>query len=378
MNYANSSTSKEKVPLSSTYDFLEASSQCSQNDIIVVKHICTAMLGDDEEQASSSKSNGKNIFDSPTGDITQRQQLIVTPEAIDEDKSLATSSWTSFYSRSQASSWTSFYSNNKFISNYVSPWVEDKPFDEESIRHSQKVNESVEAFYDDVGLVPEHHEEWSDSISLNTSRKTNGFVCFWTQKVEIPIVLAYPICCLVVSLVVLGFIIGFKFDDAFGDDRTNALAKDPFNYQYSVPVRSPTSVASSIPTSSLPSVAPATSPPTECTNEKCSVDRACYAAGNDEILVEFDICEPQESDWIGIYPYNTEVLVDDYKEWSWSCGTKDCRTSPRTNGFFIDTDRLLREGTYRAFYIRYEPNGPHFESIVKSEAFEIASKCEIH
>jgi hypothetical protein len=374
MNYANSS---KRVPLSSSYDFLDASSKCSQNDI-VVKHICTGMLGDDEEQASSSKSNGKVTFDSPMGDITQGQQLIVTPEAVDEDQSLAASSWTSFYSRSQASSWTSFYSNNKFKSKCVSPWVEDKPFDEESIRHSQKVNESVEAFHDDVGLVPEHHKEWSDSIALNTSRNTNRFVHFCTHKVEIPIVLAYPMCCLVVSLVVLGFIIGFKFDNEFGDDRTNALAKDPFNYQYSVPVRPPTSVPTSIPTSSLPSVAPATSPSTECTNKKLSVDRACYAAGNDEIFMEFDICEPQESDWIGIYQYNTKFLVDDFKEWSWSCGTKYCRASPRTNGFFIDTGRLLREGTYRAFYIRYEPNGPPFESIVKSEAFEIASKCEIH
>eukprot|EP00980_Cylindrotheca_fusiformis_P028259 scaffold22589_cov138-Cylindrotheca_fusiformis.AAC.22 len=138
---------------------------------------------------------------------------------------------------------------------------------------------------------------------------------------------------------------------------------------------------SSLPTTSPPSIAPTPKTSVEGTMDKISVDRSCYSAGNDEILVEFNVDEPQEGDWIGIYEHDTVVVIYDYNAWSWSrsCGSQNCRTSPKTNSFYISTDRIEpSERIYRAFYNRLEPNLPPFDSIANSETFEITSQCEIH
>ena len=49
----------------------------------------------------------------------------------------------------------------------------------------------------------------------------------------------------------------------------------------------------------------------------------CVVQG-DTIQINFENCEPEEDDWIGIYP-TWEDLDSEPVLWTWACGSQDCR-----------------------------------------------------
>eukprot|EP00536_Pseudo-nitzschia_multiseries_P002667 jgi/Psemu1/5973/gm1.5973_g len=81
----------------------------------------------------------------------------------------------------------------------------------------------------------------------------------------------------------------------------------------------------------------------ECSNS-VSVVPDCYFWTENVAVVDFKNCNPQDEDWIGVYPDGTaieddesSVVVawagDDYIDWAFTCGNIGCAGSPTTNSF---------------------------------------------
>ena len=142
------------------------------------------------------------------------------------------------------------------------------------------------------------------------SRKSHGFCDILCMEIEIPLRAAYGIVMLVFSLVGLCFMIGYQAEQQAVSRRTSIAALVLTPVGPPAPTVAPTAMTAT--PSSAPSL-PATQGPTQCSESKLSVDRLCYIAGDDGILIEFDVCESRESDWIGIYPVSTTMLTERLK-----------------------------------------------------------------
>jgi hypothetical protein len=123
-----------------------------------------------------------------------------------------------------------------------------------------------------------------------------------------------------------------------------------------------------------PTGAPTGAPTLEVTEPGCldSVvpNTQCYPRGR-QIVVLFTTCEPREEDWMGIYDASitpTE-LGDDYIDWMWTCGNKECRGLVSSNMVaFMD---IFPPGTYRLHLIRGSSEGVSHSAYATSEVFEI-------
>lgn len=280
--------------------------------------------------------------------------------------SASAASWNSVNANSQMSHWSSSLAT---ISNYIVPWMEEqkKPssWDENSMDESP--NE---------GFTDEHSDLGKDDtvISKDTSKEQSGLCYFLTKQTNVPVIVVYPLYCLTISLIFMCFFIGYQSEKAVEEgNRTRSV-----NSFVLTPVAPPTPMIPTLGPTVAPTQSPSlpvTSQASQCSDNTLTVDKPCYIAGDDGILLEFNVCESRESDWIGIYPVSTVILMDDYVEWSWSCGTKLCSASPKMSDFVIVTERIFAEGQYRAYYMRYNNDGTPFAAVAMSETFEIGSRC---
>lgn len=363
-------SSEEREPLTSDYDFLEAATKYLYSTDGFFRNVPTSIYGTDQEQSSLSTTSypPASAFQSPAR--SQHSQHYLTKQRRNDDTTSASAaSWNSVNANSQMSTWTP-----SFISHYMIPWQqEEKPssWDEESDEgdtaeffrdepHGRRMSQNS-----DVGSVV------SRRSTKKSSRKSRGLCDILCMEIEIPIPTAYGIVVLVFTLIALCFVIGYLSEKQASQGRfVSAAVLAPVTV--TTPTLAPTALTA------IPTQAPtlrATPKPTEACENKLKVDKLCYIAGDDGILVEFDVCTSKDSDWIGIYPVSETMLTDDYAEWSWSCGTKLCRSSPQTNDFAISTERLKQEGLYRAYYMRYNNDGSPFASVAMSEIFQISSRC---
>lgn len=151
-----------------------------------------------------------------------------------------------------------------------------------------------------------------------------------------------------------------------------ALTPDPTT----TPTMSPTTIA---PTTPAPSVAVTPSPtvlPTTCVPSISWVSD-CIEVG-DPIEVQYQNCEPQFGDWIGIYDRNADPanLGAPYL-WVWACGTQSCRGAPQVNTVILDESAVdnqagvwpLPRGDYFAYLIR-NSGGP-YEALLLSERMKL-------
>lgn len=351
-------SSEERKPLTGDSNFLETATQYFNPADGFSQNVPRSIYSDQEQSSSSLSYPPASAFQSPAHSQQRRN---------DDTTSASVASWNSANANSQMSTWTP-----SFISHYMIPWQQDeeKPssWDEDSNGGDEKDgfrDEPTENMNQgaDAALV-------SKETAKRSSRKSLGLCDILCMEIEIPVRAAYAVVILIFSLVGLCFVIGYQSEKQAS--RGTSIASLVLT-----PVAPPPPTLAPTATTEMPSPAPSlrtSDQPTRC-ESKLLVDRLCYVAGDDGILIEFDFCNTQDSDWIGIYPVSTTMLTDDYAEWSWSCGTKLCRDSPPTNDFVMNTERLVQDGLYRAYYMRYNNDGTPFASVAMSEIFQISSRC---
>jgi hypothetical protein len=100
----------------------------------------------------------------------------------------------------------------------------------------------------------------------------------------------------------------------------------------------------------------------------------------EDIVINFVNCNPENDDWIGVYPDWTDTQDLGYAQlWAWSCGDQDCRgkTTSGTitfNGRFVGEPNLdawpLDQDDYKVYLIRRNPGGP-YSGYVESDKFKV-------
>lgn len=103
------------------------------------------------------------------------------------------------------------------------------------------------------------------------------------------------------------------------------------------------------------------------------------------LVISFENCSPQPDDWIGVYPDGaefqqpgspTEYLRDDWIDWVWTCGDRDCMGNPASTTFALPVDpndpkyNMLN---LRAYLVR-SAAGPT-TVLAKSEPFQVIDPC---
>mmetsp|Transcript_11745 Transcript_11745/g.28124 ORF Transcript_11745/g.28124 Transcript_11745/m.28124 type:complete len:690 (+) Transcript_11745:1-2070(+) len=157
------------------------------------------------------------------------------------------------------------------------------------------------------------------------------------------------------------------------------------------PVVSPTDVPTSQltaeptpqPTTAL--VSP-TNPQTEvqCNEDTISVSQACVS-GQDSIIIDFSVCNPTASDWIGLYSDNRAAVVPNgdgtfsidasYYDWAFTCGDKECSGSPSSNAFALPINNPALGQLSLRVYLNREGNGQTWEIVAQSQAFVLTNPC---
>jgi len=393
LSRTHSNNTKATVLASDSYDTMDASSQNSHQQQVgtPTTETWSSAESDDEEQVSTPPEfRKKKGISYPAYDIEQP----VFDTKKEQDEETQNNDDTSI-----AQSFQSFLYNTSFsVSTFVSsPWKEDKPFDEQSdYQESPDKGKRVETKVEATNSV--------DAVARGTSKGSNestdsskdmeeddNKVPFLKQEIEIPMNVAYILSGLVIFLCILGVIIALKLlADAEALASTAPLNQvSPSGSFVLEPTLSPTTSPSNtkptfaptvkisptnIPASPTKAPVVPTPPPVQCSNE-ISIDRNCYLLGNDSIEVDFTSCETKTYDWVGVYlEGNNGVLGHQYMEWSWSCGTKNCGSSPKANVFKLDSSTLPL-GTYRVYHMRYDPAGAPYRSTAKSSVFSVAPQC---
>jgi hypothetical protein len=107
------------------------------------------------------------------------------------------------------------------------------------------------------------------------------------------------------------------------------------------------------------------------------------------LIVNFENCDPQTDDWVGVYPDGsefqqgggpTEYLTNDWIDWVWTCGDRSCPGNPASFTFALPIDPDDPEYNMlnlRAYLIRSTPNGPPNEIVAKSEPFRVIDPCNV-
>ena len=164
------------------------------------------------------------------------------------------------------------------------------------------------------------------------------------------------------------------------------------------PTESPTNRPTPNPTASPTArpVEPPTFPPTQPPTARPTYPPVCMDAitttqdclNSENVLVmEFQNCEPEDGDWVGLYPDGSEFMEDDtgreflsrdWISWAWTCGGTECENSPPSNSFSFSIDMddpVYNLFNLRAFLVRGSRDGPPFEVIAKSEPFAVTEMC---
>lgn len=124
----------------------------------------------------------------------------------------------------------------------------------------------------------------------------------------------------------------------------------------------------------------------ECVT-KITVNQECFFKKDNVIVLNFRNCDPQDGDWVGLYPSATsftnetsgiEFVGNDMLNWAFTCGDNDCDDSPFFNRFGFPTDHNGGFGfaSLQAYLIRNNVNSPEYEVIAKSEPFEPERICD--
>jgi hypothetical protein len=393
LNRFSSNNTKGTVPFSESYDSMATSSQCShqEDSITPITMTWSSTSNGDEEQASSSTVVRKEGITYQTNERNLEQ-----PELTDDSREFDQHDQSNEASSITHSIQSFLYNTSLSIPTYVSPWQEEKPFDEQSVKsHNlpspKKLEKETERKVELNNSVNRGRSKGSNETAESSSMcdvvDDDGNPTFLKQNVEIPMNLVYLLSCLVILLTVLGVAISIKFlvdANSFVPSQQNEANPD-FNFTPKTtfsPISSAqlTTAPTSVPLSTTATISPTyaftipTLSPAKC-NNRVSVDQECYVHGRSSVEVDFSCCEPLPHDWVGVYlDGKANFLGNDYIEWSWTCGSKKCPTAPKANSFKIDTSSLPL-GTYQVYYMRYDPAGPPFLSQAKSETFAIAPEC---
>jgi len=69
--------------------------------------------------------------------------------------------------------------------------------------------------------------------------------------------------------------------------------------------------------------------------------------------VDFVNCDAQDGDWIALYHVEDIDLRDDsYYDWRYTCGDRDCDTSPEQGTVSLRLQTLEEDGTYQVVLAR--------------------------
>mmetsp|Transcript_3045 Transcript_3045/g.7177 ORF Transcript_3045/g.7177 Transcript_3045/m.7177 type:complete len:502 (+) Transcript_3045:209-1714(+) len=127
------------------------------------------------------------------------------------------------------------------------------------------------------------------------------------------------------------------------------------------------------------------SEPEECVTS-VSVTQECFLSTDNVIVVNFQNCDPQDGDWIGLYPNGTtldygtttELAAEDYINWAYTCGTNDCSDSPFNNAIGLPTEHNngFDIPLLAVYLLRDSAEGPPFTIVAKSEPFVPTEICE--
>lgn len=123
----------------------------------------------------------------------------------------------------------------------------------------------------------------------------------------------------------------------------------------------------------------------ECTTTISAV-QDCYFAEANVLVVDFENCNPEEEDWIGVFPDGmsfddgssaTEWVSDDWIDWAFTCGDSNCSDSPTTNSFAFPTNNNpgYELVSLRVYMLRNTRGGAPYEIIAQSESFIVTNIC---
>lgn len=154
-----------------------------------------------------------------------------------------------------------------------------------------------------------------------------------------------------------------------------------------LPTTVPTVALTPLPTNeptTAPSNSPTPLPTVECNEDNISVSQACVE-GQNALMVDFTICSPTESDWIGLYSDNAAVANDDgswtidenYFDWVWTCGDKQCETWPSSNSFTFPVDNPSFGLLSLRFYLNRfrRGDGRNSDVLAQSQPFVLLNSC---
>ena len=160
---------------------------------------------------------------------------------------------------------------------------------------------------------------------------------------------------------------------------TNIPTPSPTTLSTPTPTISPT-VSPSKPPSPSPVENPPTRAPTECVDELSVLD-FCFAPGVG-IEISFTNCDPEQDDWVGIYPVDDDFDGNDLPNpmmWSWACGTRNCREPVSESTFSLNNNHAggnvwpLDSGIYIAVLARN--TGQPYTAYALSDTFVVATQC---
>lgn len=123
------------------------------------------------------------------------------------------------------------------------------------------------------------------------------------------------------------------------------------------------------PTDPVPTPVPTSTPythpePSTCHNS-LEVDMSCYVEGQNDITIALRNCDPDESDWIGIYDVDADPNQLGFPiHWKWACESQDCTIH------FSNLD----EGNYRSHWVRGFNRDDHYVAYESSDAFHVERK----
>lgn len=110
----------------------------------------------------------------------------------------------------------------------------------------------------------------------------------------------------------------------------------------------------------------------EAESTEIFMDHSCYTFGKQEITTTFGNQDPDEEDWVGIYPDTADPNeLGTPIAWYWACGNKKdkCKT-----GVGSVTFPWLPPGKYRALMSRQHGSKSHkgpYSSFAQSDIFEV-------
>lgn len=124
----------------------------------------------------------------------------------------------------------------------------------------------------------------------------------------------------------------------------------------------------------------------ECVT-RISVVQECFFDVDNVLVVNFGNCDPQDGDWVGVYPAaasfidetsGNEFVGNGMINWAFTCGDVDCNDSPfyNTFGFPTDHNNGFSFESLEVYLLRNNVGTPEYEVVAKSEPFSPTVVCE--